>query len=662
MANNKKIQPLKIKELFSQNEQYLIPIYQRNYAWEKGQVEQLIQDILDFTSINQKNEENDHTNIYYIGTLVVFARKDKNGQTIYETIDGQQRLTTLSILLSVLKNKFDMKFDFRHILSYESRESSNKTFEAIYRKPNNKKDDIFTDRDDYNSTMKNSYQTIESMLSKINENNRLENFIDYLLEHVEILRVSVPDDTDLNHYFEIMNNRGEQLENHEVLKANMLSVFDKSEQNERMVFSKIWDACSDISRYVQYGFINTQEKKYREKIFGTEWNNFQINSFDDLLEIYKDEKNNESSDGLTIEEIVKPENSYDIDNKDDKSLSERFISPINFQNFLLHVLRIMIKNDNERKYTAEDQDIKLDDKRLIKSFEPLIEKKEFVKDFGFELLKSKYLFDNYIIKRDYSQNSEDGEWSLKKLKQESSAQYSNSFGDENNEQSNKQLIMLLSMFHVSNPSQIYKHWLTAVLNYLNKQSIDQVSSKEYINYLEKLAKLFLMNGYLSNLETNYTDIIFNEQLCINQDINLDLLNRGTNVENFIFNYLDYLLWKEDTSRVDNDKKFKNFQFTFKSSVEHVYPQHPKDGQKRLQDESKEIDYLNSFGNLCLISASKNSALSNYQPIAKKDHYNKSGYDSNKQQLMMVNADKWWIDTIQEHQREMIKILGLTNEN
>lgn len=659
MANNEKIHPLKIQELFSTTDQYLIPIYQRNYAWEKGQVEQLIQDILDFAQINEKK---DVPNTYYIGTLVVFERKDKNGQMIYETIDGQQRLTTLSILLSVLKNKFNMEFDIKHILSYESRESSNKTFEAIYRKPIDPKDNIFADRDDYNFTMENAYQTIESKLINIKENNSLKNFINYLLKHVEILRVSVPDDTDLNHYFEIMNNRGEQLEKHEVLKASMLSVFKDTEYDERIAFSKIWDTCSDMSRYVQYGFSNEQEKKYREKIFGTKWNNFQITSFHDLVIIFKGEKNNKNGVGSTLEEVIKPGNSYDIESGDDKNLSERFTSPINFQNFLLHVLRIMIKNDNERKYTAEDQDIKLDDKRLIKSFEPLIEKKEFVKDFGFELLKSKYLFDNYIIKRDYSQNSEDGEWSLKKLKQESSAQYSNSFGDENNEQSNKQLIMLLSMFHVSNPSQIYKHWLTAVLNYLNKQSIDQVSSKEYINYLEKLAKLFLMNGYLSNLETNYTDIIFNEQLCINQDINLDLLNRGTNVENFIFNYLDYLLWKEDTSRVDNDKKFKNFQFTFKSSVEHVYPQHPKDGQKRLQDESKEIDYLNSFGNLCLISASKNSALSNYQPIAKKDHYNKSGYDSNKQQLMMVNADKWWIDMIQEHQREMIKILGLTNEN
>jgi hypothetical protein len=539
-----------------------------------------------------------------------------------------------------------MEFDNKHILNYESRESSNKTFEAIYRKTSNKKDDIFTDRDDYNSTMKNAYQTIESKLMKINENDSLKNFINYLLEHVEILRVSVPEDTDLNHYFEIMNNRGEQLEKHEVLKANMLSVFKDNEHNERVVFSKIWDACSDMSRYVQYGFSNEQEKKYREKIFGTKWNNFQISSFDELVIMFEGEKNNKSGIGLTLEEIINPKNKYDLGNEDNKNISERFRSPINFQNFLLHVLRIMIKNDNDKKYTVEDQDIQLDDKRLIKSFEPFIEKKEFVTKFGFELLKFKYLFDNYIIKRDYSQNSEDGEWSLKKLKQESSAQYNNSFGDENNEQSNKQLIMLLSMFHVSNPSQIYKHWLSAVLNYLSKQNINEICSIDYANYLEKTAKLFLMNGYLSNLETNYADIIFNVQLDINKDINLDLLNRGTNVENFIFNYLDYLLWKDD-----NNWKFKNFQFTFRSSVEHFYPQNPLDGQDKLDDTT-----LNSFGNLCLISASKNSKLTNLQPEGKKSHYH--GFDgiSPKQFLMMEKAHSWNKETIEAHQYEMIQLL------
>ena len=155
------------------------------------------------------------------------------------------------------------------------------------------------------------------------------------------------------------------------------------------------------------------------------------------------------------------------------------------------------------------EDITLDDKRLINSFNKFINHQDFVKEFSFNLLKLRFLFDNYIIKRDYNENKEDGKWSLLKAykyeykpNNQKSVQYSNSFGDENNEQSNKQIIMILSMFHVSNPSMIYKHWLSGVLNYLYQQNINDIKADEYIDYLEDLAKKFF-ERYISNNEIDY---------------------------------------------------------------------------------------------------------------------------------------------------------------
>ena len=81
-----------------ENDNYIIPLYQRNYAWEENQVIQLVQDIWDYAI--EANDSN-----YYIGTLVVH-KKEENNITYFETIDGQQRLTTLNILLSVLKMNF----------------------------------------------------------------------------------------------------------------------------------------------------------------------------------------------------------------------------------------------------------------------------------------------------------------------------------------------------------------------------------------------------------------------------------------------------------------------------------------------------------------------------------------------------------------------------
>ncbi len=612
--NNKQIKSFTIQDLFNSNDEYLIPIYQRNYAWQEAQVVQLVQDIFDSAEQN-KNK------LYYIGTLVVFE-KNYNGKIIYETIDGQQRLTTLSILLSILQKYDGTDLQFNHLLRYESRDSSNKTFEVIYKGDNN-----FTN--EHNSTMRNAYETLQKELNKI-EQIRFANFKNYLLNKVEILRVSVPEDTDLNHYFEIMNNRGEQLEKHEVLKAQMMS---RLEKKDRIVFSKIWEACSDMSRYVQYGF----HTKDREVLFGKSWNMFLPTQFIEVLNNLDNyEEISKLEEAQSIENIIL-ENYSSTNDNNEQNFSERFTSPINFQNFLLHVLRIQKQED----------DIPLDDKRLLDTFKPYLVEKDFAQTFGFNLLKVKYLFDNYILKRDYSDNKkEDGEWCLLRLLNgSSSAQYNNSFVDNSN---NKQLIMLLSMYHVSNPSQIYKHWLTGALNYLFRQDENNISANEYIIYLEKQAELFLKNNYLAHLSNSYQDIIFNDNLKINTDINLELLNQGTNVENFIFNYLDYLLWDKD------NQKYKDFHFTFRSSVEHFYPQNPLDGQDKLDDLN-----LNSFGNLCLISASKNSKLSNYQPEAKSDHYYKSGYDSPKQMLMMKKmkeSNTWWKDEIKLHQTEMINLL------
>ena len=148
-TDKNKIKSFKIKELFNSNDEYLIPIYQRNYAWQEAQVVQLVEDIADYAEMNKNNHVK---KTYYIGTLVVYERI-KNGKIVYETIDGQQRLTTLSILLSVLNNIFKMQIEFNALLRFESRETSTKTLEAIY------SDKGFSD--DLNPTMKNAYDIIK---------------------------------------------------------------------------------------------------------------------------------------------------------------------------------------------------------------------------------------------------------------------------------------------------------------------------------------------------------------------------------------------------------------------------------------------------------------------------------------------------------------------
>lgn len=639
MTNNP-INSLSISELFNSGN-YVIPIYQRNYAWGEREINQLIQDIFDY-AVTDKNTGN-----YYLGSLVVYERHQKN-EVHFETIDGQQRLTTLNILLCVLNREFEDELytttPFKTNLYFDSRKKSTDTLEIIARpgellhmNPNR----------EYNPNILQAYTDAEKTLRRLLSTQEILNqFYTYLNNRVHILRVSVPEDTDLNHYFEIMNSRGEQLEKHEVLKARMMEVLSHDEKLE-YTFNTIWEACADMERYVQYGFSVSQ----RDALFSAcNWDQLNGKNLEEIANlIYEDNEDNKQStlERSILEIISSNESTKQVDTHKAEESPDRFTSVVNFPNFLLHVLRI---------YTGKD--ISLDDKRLIELFDVELDQFEddpsgklnFVKTFGFSLLKCKWLFDKYIIKREYL--NEKDQWSLKRLKwyNGNKVSYVNTFGDEyTNDGANKELTMLLAMFHVSTPTQVYKHWLNAALGFVYQKS--NVESEEYIEYLTSLAKAYLYDRYLCKEENkvDFFEIIFkNKGVSKNKAdhscLNLDLLNKGTHVENFIFNLLDFVLWQKKTDG------FQQFEYTFRSSIEHYYPRNPIAKDHKINHE-----ICDRFGNLCLISSSKNSKLNNHMPEAKKDYYIKVKPDSLKQKEMM-KKHKWEEEEIIAHGKEMTDLL------
>jgi hypothetical protein len=417
-----------------------------------------------------------------------------------------------------------------------------------------------------------------------------------------------------------MNNRGEQLEKHEILKATMLEVL-KNDSKLSYAFNLIWEACSDMERYVQYGF----SVKQRDGVFmPSNWNVLNCNNLDEISDVvFEEEAQEKLNEELSIQQIVNHKGLFEINSNHITEAPERFTSVINFSNFLLHVLRIQT-----------EEDISLDDKRLIDFFDiylkpslPEEDRKEFVKKFGFSLLKVKHIFDQFIIKREFIREKD--HWSLKKLKwyKGNKVSYVNTF--EESESLNKEILMLLSMYHVSTPTFVYKHWLNAALYHLFY--CNEIDGKIYKEYLLNLAEAYLFDRYIATEAIDYYEIIYkNKGLSKNKEsknYDLKLLDKGTDVENFIFNYLDYILWKEN---VDGSEKF---EYTSRSSVEHFYPQHPISKDHAISPAIYDL-----FGNLCLISSSKNSRLSNHMPMAKKDYYYKVGIDSLKQNIMMSETN------------------------
>lgn len=638
-----------IKELFEAGHQYVIPVYQRNYAWGAGEVRQLLQDIYDYTDKSKQAEKADTP--YYIGTLVVYERKEDD-HIQYETIDGQQRLTTLTLLLSALHrwchHSLQEPISFKSKLRFYSRPKSSNTLDTITMALHDSVN--FINSFEYAPNIQKRYLDIENMLKEFFDgpnSTEVLAFYQYLTEKVHLLRVSVPEKTDLNHYFEIMNNRGEQLEKHEVLKAKLLSYFDTDEDG-RESFNRIWEAVSDMERYVQYGF----DPDERNLIFGEgmsntpQWNYLQATGFENFKQIIGAAEDYSKSNAHTvsdIQSIVTYQGSFGQNRDHKEDAPERFNPVINFQGFLLHILRVQTR-----------QDVPLDDKRLLDSFSTYLKTKEEVEAFAFNLLRGKHLFDQYVIKREFL--SDKDHWSLKRLKwyEKNKVSYVNSFGDESNDQDETQIkvLMLQAMFHVTLPSMNYKHWLSAALNYLMHQQPGKIDGKAYADYLFSIAQSYFYSRILNphrKEELDYFPMIFEDgykkPTVAKENLAWNRLNQGTAVENFAFNFLDYLLWLK--------QERPSFDYSARSSVEHFYPQNPMDGGRRIDDPA----ILDSFGNLCLISSSKNSRLSNYLPSAKIDHYEGLKNDSLKLKTMMDITAKtgWDAETIQKHEAEMRKL-------
>ncbi|MGO2343062.1 GmrSD restriction endonuclease domain-containing protein [Vibrio litoralis] len=637
MSDSNQVKPLSVKELFDSKTQYVIPIYQRNYAWGATEIEQLIQDISDAAGLITQADETVTTEQaeYYLGSLVVYQRTTHSNQSnvVYETIDGQQRHTTLSILLAYLKHSQvleDNKLEGLDInLTFDSRPKSARALEAIYTGKSNGE----LEEPNIHSASK----TIQSYFKTkgLDTKEKTKQFFEYLLEKVLILRVVVPPQTDLNHYFEIMNNRGEQLEKHEVLKAKFMATLDNDK--ERGCFSTIWDACSNMKRYTQMGF----QSDLRKEVFGSDWQTIPA-SFEAIQQkhTYKRQK----ADAMTLREIISNKTSSSNSDDEEREKEEQFSSVIDFSNFLLHVLKLM----------PEHRSTSLDDKKLIDAF---ISKddglKVSAKVFVYELLRYRVLFDSYVIKPD--QHDEKRKWSLLRLNaykygNSLSPDYPNAFNSDQNEK----IRMILAMFHVSNPALVYKRWLNDTLRILNALVTDndrlEVGGSSYLSALEKLSD-------------KYFDEICNESQLEYSENNVGVLHQGTGVQNFVFNRLDYLLWSrmsagemfggENKSEVKGH--FNEFQFALgRTSVEHHFPQTDPSGASKMKD-------VDRFGNLCLISPSSNSRLSNYSPQDKKKFYQESKRAESLKQAIMMSYEDWGpegqgLENIKNHEKEVIRVL------
>lgn len=354
MANSAEAKTIStISEFF-----FEIPPYQRLYEWRKEQIETLLEDI--------KKALNENRNVYFIGNVVVSKKDDR-----YILIDGQQRLTTLFLVGVYLASKEKgeseswssfVKHDKQIRISMPLRENEKKWLLDFINKQD-KSDNDFKDLSKKNPNIHHRItKGLEVIAEWFNKNNEeiLEDFSKFLYgtkvqksekeAGVRFALVKLAKDTDLNQFFVRMNNRGKQLEKHEILKARLLGILQEGDTSgEWKKYAKIWDLCSDMDKYI-----------------------FQSASDRNILNSSNDGSRNISnaSEPSLLNILAKEEvKNNGIDTYENNGV-ERVKSIIDFPTFLLHVAKLT----DDSKDIPINKDKLLDNIVILKNDTQLSEK------------------------------------------------------------------------------------------------------------------------------------------------------------------------------------------------------------------------------------------------------------------------------------------------
>lgn len=680
MENILPLEECSINKIYFESQEkciYKIPIYQRNYAWEEDEITALIKDVYDSLHKDKKAP-------YYIGTLVTYKRGDNE----YEVIDGQQRLTTIYIILKALGID-----NISNKLTYSARKISADTIEKM---------PLWGDYADKGIT--NGFMYAKKALETIINEDELKVFEYYFLNNVHIIHYKVPKDVDLNHYFEVMNSRGEQLEKHEIVKSTLSqSIKNKS---DLATFSRIWEACSEMNVYIQ------QVLNEETDIFGKNMYDFIIDGFDKIP------KQDYDAGKQTILDLLN-NTSERIDFNKDIFKNDKFQPIIDFPNLLLIVLKITLLHDyKDCKY----KDLILDDKELLNEFTEVLQciddKEKFAKLFIFNLLKAKYILDNYIVHHvlEGKEQSGDNPWQLQYYYRKINEKYPKNLSDDSYVQ--KELVHLLSMFEVSFTPKQRKNYLFYCMVYL----FDNIYNVQgYLKFLQNLADKYFYDVYLNidclNERKQPIPNAFDNQILVDNRVDLDIDSEDicyrlifekiykegeSNIPLFVFNYTDYKLWKKysDDLRGTRSKKgtknrsiffeelgcsdfelepFQNFYFSrTRKSLEHYYPQAKAIKDVEQIKGSLNVLQINCFGNFAMIGAEANSSGSNWCPKTKLDHYSDDKSDpisvaslkfkimmqicqDNYKDMLNGNLDRekdmeWNYEDIKKHQKKMLDII------
>lgn len=626
--------------------QFNVPIYQRLYVWGDDQVQTLLSDLI--------NAFERKAPLFFLGGTLLVEQGGATHLRRFDLIDGQQRFTTLWLLccawggalkpfVTVPTSQTDTPPTPR--LGFSIRPAVDRLLHALAQEVTSEHlpDALGAER------LGRAMQSMRSLVAERGSTVDWAGLTRFVFEQVKFVVTLVPLDTDLNKLFEVINNRGVQLQHHEILKARMLELIDDS---ERSAYAVMWDACADMENYVERTLSAVSglpayrvcEELHLKK---------ELADAQAVVHLLMSHQGMPSAGGArTLTEILcSPSDAADKVGSGavNDARVTRVRSIIGFPLLLQHALRIWrfeqglsdLPRVLDRELLALFEQ-HFDDETASRCFNAAAKARSFLH----LLWRLRVLFDAYVIKWvDHGQD----EVHLISSTGVSVSKGHRYVSRSTDSDAHRGLALLQSMLYHS--QEITTHyWLTPFLLHVHRHEGE--GAEAHFQYLQHLDNHLLGSVALDSLAVR-TRSFMEQPWQVRTLVHATelLKDNGVRFAHYWFYKLEFVLWFQ---KLRNGEAWKTFRLTAKNSVEHISPQTPS----QHDDNRVSVAMLNRFGNLALVSRSINSEYGNLPFNEKKQRFlnkNKLGLDSLKMALI-YEASIWNDEVARAHQSDMIDCL------
>lgn len=292
-----------IRELFLSGRQFVIPRFQREYSWDKKNYQEFFEDMVNNLSIEKGNIV---SNQYFLGTMLFVGNFAEGTDQEIQVVDGQQRLTTISILFSALSDRFISLGEdtlseqiFKYIMTKDDNGNEVRILKSkthypyfayfiqdrekdIRQEPNSEEEICIKDTYDY-MFKELSEERLKTLLKKKHGSDVVEQ-----LQYIDILKairdqvlnptfvsISTKDRDQANTIFEILNAKGKRLAHIDLIKNK---IFDVLKQKEPADFAEDrWQKIKNVlnngketvglATYYRHFWISAYKKSLSSKLY-----------------------------------------------------------------------------------------------------------------------------------------------------------------------------------------------------------------------------------------------------------------------------------------------------------------------------------------------------------------------------------------------------------